>query len=200
MPEFRPIPFYFIDTVAPEELTPEACRRAMRELADAGYGGCILFNKPPLGFDRQSYLSDFWFDALENFIVAGRELGLEMWINDGFDYPPGDAAGRIEAADPTLHPQRLRLGEGGEVEVVEMPWGFPAFELPESSELFLELVYEAHRKRLGQYFGDGLTGFFSDCDNRRVSAFTVKELEDGRYYPWSRNFSAEFRKRRGYED
>ena len=199
MPEFRPIPFYFINTVAPEDLTPEACRRAMRELADAGYGGCILFNKPPTGFDRTSYLSDFWFDTLENFILAGRELGLELWINDGFDYPPGDAAGRIEAADPTLRQQRLRPGKGGEAEVVEVPWGFPAFELPESSELFLELVYEAHRRRLGQYFGNGLTGFFSDCDNRRINAATVKELEDGRYFPWSRNFSAEFQKRCGYE-
>ena len=167
----------------------------MRELADVGYGGCILFNKPPTGFDKASYLSDFWFDTLETFIVAGRELGLEMWVNDGFDYPPGDAAGRIAARNPGLRQQRLRLAADGGVEVVETPWGFPAFELPESSELFIELVYEAHRARLGKYFGNGLYGFFSDCDNRRVNAFNLKALEDGRYFPWSRDFAAGFRRR-----
>ena len=198
MTEYRPIPFYFINTTRAEDLSPSACRAAMRELAAAGYGGCVLFNKPPTGFDASGYLSELWFDALENCILAGRELKLEMWINDGFNYPPGDAAGRIEACDPTLGQQRLKLVNGA-VEVVEVPWGYPAFELPESSELFVKFVYEAHRERLGKYFGDGLYGFFSDCDNRRINAPKVKELEDGRYFPWSRNFSAEFRKRCGYE-
>lgn len=94
MQSYRPKPFYFIDTTDPAELTREVCRHAMLKLRDAGFGGCVLFNKPPLGFDQKSYLSDFWFDTLENFILAGRELGLEMWINDGFDYPPGAAAAR----------------------------------------------------------------------------------------------------------
>ena len=199
MRDFRPKPFYFIDTADPAELTPDACRRAMAALAAAGYGGCVLFNKPPTGFDPKQYLSDFWFETLENFIVAGRDLGLEMWVNDGFDYPPGDAAGRIAARDPGLRQQRLRLAADGGVEVVETPWGFPAFELPESSELFIELVYEAHRTRLGKYFGNGLCGFFSDCDNRRVNAFNLKALENGRYFPWSRDFAAGFRRRFGYD-
>ena len=199
MLDFRPKPFYFLNTADPKELTPDACRAAMRELARAGYGGCVLFNKPPTGFDERLYLSDFWFDTLENFIVAGRELGLELWVNDGFNYPPGDAAGRIAARDPGLTQQRLRLAADGTAEVVDVPWGFPAFELPESSELFIELVYEAHRARLGRYFGDGLYGFFSDCDNRRINAFNVKTLEDGRYFPWSRNFAAEFSRRCGYD-
>lgn len=195
---FRPIPFYFINTADPKELTPDHCRRAMRDLAEAGFGGCVLFNKPPTGFDKTLYLSDLWFDTLENFIISGRDLGLEMWINDGFDYPPGDAAGRIEQRDPTLHQMRLRLDRDGKAEIVETPWGFPAFELPESSELFIEFVYEAHRRRLEKYFGNGLTGFFSDCDNRRINAHVIRELEDGWYFPWSRNFASEFEARRGY--
>ena len=198
MESFRPKPFYFINTAAPADLTREACREAMRALAEAGFGGCVLFNKPPTGFDEKCFLSDFWFETLENFIVAGREFGLELWLNDGFDYPPGDAAGRIAARDSTLHQERLVLNAKGEAEPVRMAWGYPAFELPESSELFIELVYEAHRKRLERYFGNGLYGFFSDCDNRRINAFVLKNLEDGQYFPWSRNFSAEFGRRHGY--
>ena len=99
--------------------------------------------------------------------MAGRDLGLEIWLNDGFDYPPGDAAGRIRARKPELGQQRLRLDVAGQVEVVSVPWGFPAFELPESSALFIELVYEAHKKHLGHYFGNGLHGIFS---GHRLSA------------------------------
>ncbi|NLE06805.1 MAG: hypothetical protein GX638_18665, partial [Crenarchaeota archaeon] len=198
MMTFRPIPFYFINTTDPAELTPAACRTAMAALADAGYGGCVLFNKPPSGFDEDLYLSRFWFDTLENFIVAGRELDLELWLNDGFDYPPGDAAGRIRSRRPDLGQQRLRLDGAGRVEVVEVPWGFPAFELPESSALFIELVYEAHHRHLGPYFGNGLHGFFSDCDNRRINNFVLSELKGEAYYPWSVNFAAAFRRRHGY--
>lgn len=192
MSTFRPIPFYFINTVEPADLTAAACRTAMQRLATAGYGGCVLFNKPPAGFDEQSYLSPFWFETLEHFIVAGRELGLELWLNDGFDYPPGDAAGRILARDGSLGQQRLRLNEAGRVEAVAVPWGYPAFELPESSRLFIELVYEAHKRYLGHTFGNGLHGIFSDCDNRRISSFILSELKGEYYFPWSENFRAYF--------
>ncbi|MBE6368992.1 MAG: hypothetical protein E7056_02385 [Lentisphaerae bacterium] len=199
MHNFKPIPFYFINTTDPAALSREACRKAMQDLAENGYGGCVLFNKPPTGFDEKLYLTDYWFDTLENFIIPARELGLEIWINDGFDYPPGDAAGRIKAENPTLVQQRLRLNAQGVAEAVDTEWGFPAFELPESSDLFIKYVYEAHKERLGKYFGNGIYGFFSDCDNRRINSFTTRYLEDGRYYPWSKNFQAEFIQRRGYD-
>ena len=99
---FRPIPFYFLTSVDPADYTPEAVCCAMRRMKDFGYGGIVLFNKPPLGFDAKGYLSDFWFTITERFIQAARLLKLQLWINDGFNFPPGDAAGRIEAADPTL--------------------------------------------------------------------------------------------------
>ena len=107
MKNFRPKPFYFINTAAPEALTPEECRKSMQRLYDLGFGGCVLFNKPPAGFTEELYLTDRWLDALENFIVAGRELDLEIWLNDGFNYPPGDAAGRIKKVAPHLGQPRL---------------------------------------------------------------------------------------------
>ena len=41
--------------------------------------------------------------------------------------------------------------------------------------------------------------FFSDADNRRVNHFTLPLLNGETYYPWSRDFGGEFRKRFGYE-
>ncbi len=196
--DFRPVPFYFINTTKPEDLTREAIFAAMAKISANGFGGCIIFNKPPDGFSAENYLSDRWFETIEYFVQAGLKLHLQIWINDGFDYPPGDAGGRISAIDPTLTQKRLVLNASGQIDVVDVAWGFPAFEEPESSRLFIELVYEQYRQRLGQYFGNGITGFFSDADCRRVSSITLEQLNGRPYFPWSSNFAEEFRKQYGY--
>ena len=59
---YRPIPFYFLTTTAPEDYTDEAVFEAMQKMKDDGYGGIVLFNKPPVGFDAEGYLSDTWFE------------------------------------------------------------------------------------------------------------------------------------------
>lgn len=194
---FRPIPFYFINTL--EGLERSDIFFAMEKLQEAGFGGCMVFNKPPTGFSREEYLGDDWFKMVGHFAEAGRELNLQVWINDGFDYPPGNVAGRIEKINPSLRQQRLHKTSDGLVEVVELDWGFPAFEEPESSRLFIELVYEEYYKRLECYFGNGITGFFSDADCRRINARVSKKLDGGKYFPWSGNFTAEFLREYGYE-
>ena len=195
---FRPIPFYFLTTRNPDDYTAAAVGAAMDAVKAAGFGGIVFFNKPPHGFDEATYLSDFYYDVLERFVLACRERDLALWINDGFNFPPGDAAGRIEKQNPTLKQQRIRPNAEGRLEVVEVPWGFPAFEEEESSRLFREIVYEGHKKHLGHYFGNGITGFFSDADNRRINSGLDRILGQERYYPWSRTFEATFQARYGY--
>ena len=195
---YRPVPFYFLTTTDPGAYTPEAVFAAMEDCRNAGYGGIVLFNKPPQGFDQKGYLSEAWFDLTENFIASARRLEMQLWINDGFDYPPGDAAGRIAQAAPHLKQLRLRPNREGELRIAEVPWGFPAFEEPESSELFIKFVYEEYYKRFAPFFGDGITGFFSDADNRRVNASTVAQCGE-RYYPWCRRFPELFRERFGFD-
>ena len=156
---FRPKPFYFITSSRPEDLTLQKFRRTLSHLKSRGFGGIVLFNKPPHGFDASNYLSDGWFAMVENAARACRELSLALWINDGFDFPPGDVAGRVRAAAPHLKQRHIRL-EGDRPVVVEADWGFPAFEEPLSTRLFIKFVYEEYKKRLGNYFGDPIAGFF----------------------------------------
>ncbi len=196
--QYRPIPFYFLNTTAPADLTQAEINQAMRNVRDSGFAGIVLFNKPPDGFDNEAYLSDFWFEVTERFILATREQELALWINDGFDFPPGDAGGRITQRNPELTQLRLRPNPEGRLEVATVPWGAPAFEEPESSRLFIEIVYEEYYRRLNKYFANGISGFFSDADNRRVTTNTPGDLDGERYYPWSRNFSPAFQERFGY--
>lgn len=194
---FRPIPFYFLTTSDPVHYTEEAVFNAMQRMKDLGYGGIVLFNKPPVGFDAEEYLSDFWFTVTHRFILAARKLNMQLWFNDGFNYPPGDAAGRIEKVAPGLKQRRLKPNPEGKLEILEVPWGFPAFEEPESGSYFRQFVYEEYYKRFAPYFGDGITGFFSDADNRRVNSINVQDFEE-QYYPWSLHFAVLFEKRFGY--
>lgn len=197
--DHRPIPFFFLNTTDPEALSLSAAEELMRKMKEAGYGGALLFNKPPTGFDEEAYLSPAWYEALENFCIAARKLGLVIWINDGWDFPPGNAGGRILKEDPSLVQYHLEKMEDGSIKPVETPWGFPAFEEKESSRLFQKYIYEGLATHLGKYFGDPIVGIFSDADNRRINAFVLKDLKSRVYFPWSRNFPGEFRKKYGYD-
>ena len=196
--EFRPIPFYFITTQDPKDFDGDKIPAAMRRVKEAGYGGILFFNKPPKGFNEETYLSDYYFDVLERFVVAAKNESLAVWINDGFNFPPGDAAGRIAKANPSLVPMRIRPNAEGRLDVVEVSWGFPAFEEPESSRLFIQFVYEEHYRHLGKYFGDGICGFFSDADNRRANFWAKKQLNGENFYPWCKRFPEIFHSRYGY--
>ena len=92
---FRPKPFFFLNTDKKEEYVYEKAEKSLSEMKDCGFSGFILFNKPPTGFDKEGYLSDTWFFAVENFAKAAKKLSLEMWINDGYDYPPGAVGGKV---------------------------------------------------------------------------------------------------------
>ncbi len=197
---FRPLVFYFINTDEPSALTRKAVFGAAEKLKEAGFGGCVIFNKPPDGFKKEEYLEYKWFELTGCFAEAGRKLGIQIWINDGFDFPPGDAGGRIQKRNPDLKQKMFVRGKSGKVEIAEAGWGFPAFEEPESSELFIELVYEKYREHLGEYFGRGITGFFSDADCRRFGPVAGEELRRmPAYYPCSVKFMEIFKARHGRE-
>lgn len=199
MDTYGQIPFYFITTNKETELTLEAAKEGFAALKEAGYSGAVLFNKPPLGFSEKEYLTDKWFWAIENFIQAGLALGLSVWINDGFDFPPGAIGGRIAEIDDTLCAYHL-VRRDGRIVPERAAWGFPAFENPKSSRLFIRLVYEEYKRRLGKYFGKGITGFFSDADNRRVTyRVFAPDSPERDYFPWAEGFADGFYERYGYD-
>jgi len=196
----RPKPFYFITTDDPAALSYEAMYEALSALKDEGFGGIVLFNKPPHGFTSENYLTDAWFDMVRAAAKACRALSLQMWINNGFDFPPGSVAGKIREIDPSLHAQHLVRRDGG-IAAEKVEWGFPAFEHPRSAELFRELVYEAYLREVGMYFGDPIVGFFSDTDNRRVDAGAMFDADSPKrdYFPWSDGFADSFAAHYGYD-
>ena len=172
----------------PGALTDSVIFTAMKQLKQNGFGGCIVFNKPPDGFSQEEYLSEKWFETIGFFAEAGKQLDLKIWINDGFNFPPGDAGGRVKKINPDLTQRAFVKNSSGKVLIEEVAWGFPAFEEAESSKLFIELVYEQYEKYLGHYFNNGIVGFFSDADNRRFGPIAGAGFDKKMYFPASKNF------------
>ncbi|GEM_PF-1159710 len=196
----RPIPFFFITTTDMKEFTEDKIREKLMGLRERGFGGIVFFNKPPIGFDAEHYLGEEWFTVVRSFCKVCSALGLPMWINDGFDFPPGAAGGRVKELCPELEQQYLEI-EDGKITVKKADWGFPAFEDPRSGQLFRKLVYEAYREHIGEYFGNTVIGFFSDADNRRVlpPAMFASSGPQTDYFPWSDTFAETFEKEYGYD-
>ncbi len=195
----RPIPFYYITTHDPAELTYEKFYEDLSDMKEKGYGGVVLFNRPPGGFSRELYFTDAWFSMVGNCIRACHDVGLRLWLNDDYDAPPGDIGGRLETIAPHLKPLRLRL-DGENVRVEEVSWGFPAFEHPESPIYFQKYVYEEYKRRFGEYFGNTIVGMFSDADSRRVNSEvynTDSPMKD--YFPWTETFQETFEAAYGYD-
>ena len=67
----RPKPFYFITTTDPQALSESAMHDALSALKEEGFGGIVLFNKPPRGFTSENYLTDAWFDMVRAAIQTG---------------------------------------------------------------------------------------------------------------------------------
>ncbi len=199
--KYRPKPFYFLTTEKESEYTYAKVKKSLKNLKAYGFGGYILFNKPPKGFTEQTYLSDKWFAVVKTFAKVSKELGLAMWINDGFNFPPGNVAGRVEKLAPHLKQRSIYKDENGEIKIRQAEWGFPAFEEPLSGELFVKLVHEEYKKRVGEYFGNTIKGFFSDADNRRVLYTVMRDANSPmrNYFPWSIDFEKDFKKEYGYD-
>ena len=132
---FRPKPFYFITSSRPEDLTLQKFRRTLSHLKSRGFGGIVLFNKPPHGFDASNYLSDGWFAMVENARPSlpralARALDQRRFrLSAGRRGRPGSRRG--SASETAAYPSG-----GDRPVVVEADWGFPAFEEPLSTRLF----------------------------------------------------------------
>lgn len=197
---YLPKPFYFITTRDMAEFDRKKIRESLLDLKNCGFNGFILFNKPPKGFDEDHYLNDDWFTMVKLFTIEAKKLKLEMWINDGYDYPPGGVGGQLYKLNPNLPQKRIVL-ENGVPTVKEVDWGYPAFENPLSPELFHQLVHEKYKKHVGKYFGNPIVGFFTDGDNRRVQpGAMLNPNHPGReYFPWSDTFEETFKAKYGYD-
>ncbi|MBQ9120932.1 MAG: hypothetical protein IJY12_01055 [Clostridia bacterium] len=139
----------------------------LKGLKDNGIDQALVY--PRSGCELE-YLSEEWFDAIGNFIEAAQALDMSLWLYDDFNWPSGDAHGRV-----TKH-EKFRLasitvkGENiGKICAKSLHnsglFGekyFPNLLSHEAVNCFMACTHEEYYKRFGKYFGSVIKGIFTD--------------------------------------
>jgi len=116
------------------------------------------------------YLSEEWFSAIRNFIKSAETLDMSVWLYDDFNWPSGDARGRVTEIEGF----RLKAikAEGDDIGKISSRsthnsdiFGekfFPDLMNHKAVDYFISLTHDEYYKRFGNYFGTVIKGIFTD--------------------------------------
>lgn len=204
--EYRSLPFWSLN----DRLDAEKMTNQVREMAESGCGGYFMHARSGLLTD---YMGKEWFECLDACVKEGKRLGVDSYVYDENGWPSGFADGKIVQKHPEYclkwlecYPadsipdgaEILAFYEGGKGRCKRAPTKENArFAVcvrtspdyadildDETTDCFIEEIYETYRKR----YGNAVCGFFTD------------EPQYGkRTCPWSRRFAERFREKYGYD-
>lgn len=116
------------------------------------------------------YLSEEWFLCVCHFIEAAKTLDMKIWLYDDFNWPSGDAGGRVTAI-PEFRLQAISTkGESiGQISVKSRHnsglFGekyFPNLLSSDAVNYFIKCTHAEYFKRFGVDFGTVIKGMFTD--------------------------------------
>ena len=139
----------------------------LKSLTSGGIFQIMLY--PRSGCELE-YLSDEWFLTIENYIKFAQTLGMNIWLYDDFNWPSGDAAGRVTAIPEYRLKSICIKGENlGKISCYSTHnssiFGekfFPDLLNEKAVDYFIKCTHEKYYKKFGAYFGNVITGLFTD--------------------------------------
>lgn len=116
------------------------------------------------------YLGEEWFDTIASFIYVAKEMNMDLWLYDDFNWPSGDAKGRITAIEQfRLKSIKTRGDEIGRISSKSLHnselFGekfFPNLLSEEAVDYFIKCTHEKYYEHFGEYFGNVIKGIFTD--------------------------------------
>lgn len=195
-----------------DKLDPAELRRQINVMHKLGMKGFFMHARG--GLDTE-YLSDEWFDCINQCVDEAEKLGMEAWSYDENGWPSGFAGG-VLLEDPANHATWLdykiekEFPEGEDILGVYIlennkiikctaPCSAPEYHVirqkydssyvdtmdADITRKFIEATHEEYKKRVG--FSNSMPGFFTD---------------EPQYYrwatPWSNKMPQEFESKYGY--
>ena len=139
----------------------------MKMLKTNGIGQALLY--PRAGCEIE-YLSDQWIETILNFIKSAEQLDMKIWLYDEFNFPSGNANGRVTAIDDYRLKYIYISGDNvGEVihavsnkEHVFGKKYFPDLTSDAAVDMFIKETHERYYEKFGKYFGKVIKGIFTD--------------------------------------
>ncbi len=204
--EYRSLPFWSLN----DRLDADKMADQIREMSEKGCGGYFMHARSGLLTD---YMGKEWFECLDAGVKEGTARGLDSYVYDENGWPSGFADGKIVQKHPEYRLRWLECYPADAVPDGAEPLAFYKSEkgvckrVPtkdkarfavcvrtspdyvdilddETTDCFIEEVYETYRKR----YKNSIRGFFTD------------EPQYGkRTCPWSRRFAERFFEKYGYD-
>lgn len=139
----------------------------LKGLKENGIDSVLLY--PRSGCEIE-YLSNEWFNTIENFINSAITLDMKIWLYDDFNWPSGDAGGKVSKIEAyRLRAIKLSGDEKGKITYKSMHnsglFGekyFPNLLSYEAVDYFIKCTHEEYYKRFKEYFGTTIVGIFTD--------------------------------------
>lgn len=197
--------------------------RQIREMADGGWGA--FFVHPRVGLQVE-YLSDEWFEKVRYSVETALEAGIDSWLYDEDRWPSGYAGGYVPARGPeyttramavvtkpapddvvidTVERQGelryfcIRIGDNETYATAQINGhGYADLLNPDAVEAFVDSTYEAYEDAVGDHFGDGVPGIFTDEPHVFFEPFGMPEEMEG-YVPWTVGLPTIFADEYGYD-
>lgn len=127
--------------------------------AHCGFDQLMLY---PRDGCELSYLTDEWFEALENFINAGKRHNMSFWLYDEYNYPSGGCKGRVMAEGFCLKYIKANLAGGVYVPKLMTNEKYPDILNPDAMDFFIDSTHIKYEERFKKYFGREIRGIFTD--------------------------------------
>ncbi len=106
IPEFGIMPFWFVNG----RMDYDEMLFQLKEYKAKGIPGIYLHARFGT-LENTGYLTDGWFNRLRFAVEKARELGLQIWVYDEYNWPSGTAAKQVMAHDQNLTQRYLELVE-----------------------------------------------------------------------------------------
>ncbi len=106
IPEFGIMPFWFVNGA----MTYDEMEYQLREYKLKGIPGIYIHARFGT-LSNTGYLTEDWFDRLRFAVQKAREIGLQIWVYDEYNWPSGTAGKQVRASDPNLTQRYLELVE-----------------------------------------------------------------------------------------
>ena len=159
--------------------TREEIFEYLKGLKDSGIDQAMVY--PRSGCELE-YLSDEWFETVATFIDIAKELDFSLWLYDDFNWPSGDAQGRVtEREEYRLKAIKTKGEDMGTVNCRSRHnstlFGekfFPNLLSQEAVDLFIECTHEQYYKHFGQYFGSVIKGYQIPASERGYSLSEIR--------------------------
>ncbi len=159
----------------------------------------------PLYGLKQEYMGGEYLDLYRHACARCREWGMRIWIYDEFNWPSGCCAGRVlETArfrqrtiriDPASGSWKISENRRFQLTAYGALWasgrrGYPDLLNPDAVDAYIRLTHEQYKRSLGEYFGDVVSGFFTD---------EPQMVGGGEGFPYTPGFFEMFMQRYGYD-